>query len=239
MEAKHILTHYYDGLARKQGWEDVIADDFAFTGGDMSNRKPVVGKQAYIDVLNRFSRLFTSMRVVEIFTKENNAFALVSYDYVFPNGKIISGEVAEYWQIKHNKLAGLTIYFDTLNFYRWTGPLPVVMKYYLAWTQQDYQQAASYLADTLEIIVPIHHYPDKTSFMKAVAQTRGMIKHIDLVASFSEANSCMLLYDMELVGFGKLRVAEYFRISKGKIVQLCQVHDTLPFRKPSSETSIN
>jgi len=122
MSTKELLEIYYKGFAKKSGWESVIADDFKFVGGDMTKRKPIVGKQAYIEIIQRFGRLFQNMRVKEMFVKDNNAFVLAEYDYVFPNGKSISGDVAELWKVKDDKLAALTIYFDTLTFHLWTNP---------------------------------------------------------------------------------------------------------------------
>ena len=116
METKELLETYYKGLARKQGWESVIADDFKFIGGDMTKQVPVVGKQGYEEVIKRFSLLFKDMRPKEIFATSHSAFVLANYDFVFPNGKCINASVAEYWQVKSGKLSALTIFFDTEGF---------------------------------------------------------------------------------------------------------------------------
>src|SRR5215213_10918181 len=87
MKTKELLDTYYKGFAQKQGWEKVIADDFHFIGGDMTKPEPVVGKQAYVEIINRFSKLFTAMRVKEMYTTDSGAFVLANYDYTFPNGK--------------------------------------------------------------------------------------------------------------------------------------------------------
>ena len=116
MTTKELLKTYYDGFAIKQGWESVIADDFKFTGGEMVNPNKTFNKQGYIEVIKRFSRLFTAMRVQEMIIDDNNACVIANYDYVFPNGKNITGNVAEIWKAKDGKLDSLTIYFDTLGF---------------------------------------------------------------------------------------------------------------------------
>ena len=116
METKELLEAYYNGLNQKHGWDSVIADDFQFIGGDMTKQEPVVGKQAYIEILNRFGRLFNSMRIKEMIINGDRAFVRANYDYVFPNGKAISGDVAELWKVKNGKLDELTIFFDTLSF---------------------------------------------------------------------------------------------------------------------------
>ena len=116
MTTKEILETYYKGFAQKQGWETVISDDFKFIGGDMTKTEPIVGKQAYIDIIKRFSRLFQNMRVKEMIIDGDKACVIENYDYVFPNGKNINGDVATIWKVKNDKLDALTIFFDTLTF---------------------------------------------------------------------------------------------------------------------------
>lgn len=116
MTSQQLLERYYRGFAKKAGWEEVISEDFRFIGGNMTEQTPVVGKAAYIQVIARFSQLFTAMRVQDMFVHDQSAFVLANYDYRFPNGTEINGNVAEYWQIKNGKLDSLTILFDTASF---------------------------------------------------------------------------------------------------------------------------
>jgi ketosteroid isomerase-like protein len=114
---KHLLDTYYAGLKQKSGWQDSIADDFHFIGGNnMTKAEPMVGKAAYQGVIQRFSRVFTAMRVKDLVVAGDRAFALTNYDYSLPNGKTASGDVVEVWKGKDGKLTALTIYFDTLSF---------------------------------------------------------------------------------------------------------------------------
>jgi hypothetical protein len=116
MTNQQLLEHYYRGFAKKGGWEDVISDEFKFTGGDMTKQEPVFGKRAYIEIISRFSQLFVEMRVKEMFVHDQSAFVMANYDYRFPNGTTINAYVAEYWKIKDGKLDALTIFFDTASF---------------------------------------------------------------------------------------------------------------------------
>lgn len=120
MTTKELLDKYYKGFAKKSGWEDVIADDFKFVGGDMTKTTPAVGKSAYIEVINRFSKLFKSMSVKEMIIDGDSACVIGNYDYEFPGGKYINGDVAEIWRVKNGKLDSLTIFFDTLSFDKFT-----------------------------------------------------------------------------------------------------------------------
>ena len=117
MKTKELLETYYKSFAQKQkGWEAVLSDDFKFIGGDMTKTTPIVGKTAYIEVIKRFSQVFKTMRVKEMVAEDDTACVIGNYDYVFPNGKSINGDVAEIWKIKDDKLDALTIFFDTLTF---------------------------------------------------------------------------------------------------------------------------
>ncbi|SIN67189.1 nuclear transport factor 2 family protein [Chitinophaga niabensis] len=112
---KQLLETYYKGFAQKQGWESVISDDFKYTGGGIS-QTPLTGKAAYIEVIKRFSRVFQSMRVKQMIVEGEKASVIGNYDFKFPNGETINGDVSEIWTAKDGKLDSLTIFFDTLTF---------------------------------------------------------------------------------------------------------------------------
>lgn len=113
---RQLLETYYKGFAAKSNWEDTIADDFLYIGGDMTNTQPVVGKQAYVDIIKRFSQRFESMRVKQMIVDGDKASVIGNYDFQFPNGRKINGNVSENWTIRNGKLQSLTLYFDTLTF---------------------------------------------------------------------------------------------------------------------------
>ena len=113
---KQLLDTYYKGFAQKQGWESVIADDFKYIGGDMAKTTPIIGKAGYIEVIKRFSRVFRTMHVKEMIVEGENACVIGNYDFQFPNGVSMNGDVAEVWKAKNGKLDSLTIFFDTLSF---------------------------------------------------------------------------------------------------------------------------
>jgi ketosteroid isomerase-like protein len=113
---RQLLEIYYKGFAEKANWESVIADDFEYIGGDMNNTKPIVGKQAYVEIIKRFSQRFEAMKVKQMVVETDKACVIGNYDFVFPNGFKINGNVSENWTVKNGKLHSLTLYFDTLTF---------------------------------------------------------------------------------------------------------------------------
>ncbi len=113
---RQLLETYYKDFSENTNWERVIADDFEFVGGDMTKIDPLIGRQKYMEVIKRFSQVFTSMCVQEMIVQDNHACVIARYDFRFPNGRKIDGTVAELWTAKNGKLQTLTIYFDTLTF---------------------------------------------------------------------------------------------------------------------------
>ncbi len=113
---KELLDIYYKGFAEKANLDSVIADDFQYIGGDLTKTEPLIGRQAYIEVIKRFLQVFSAMRVKEMIIQGDNACVIGNYDFKFPNGQEINGNVAEIWTAKNGKLQSLTIYFDTLTF---------------------------------------------------------------------------------------------------------------------------
>jgi ketosteroid isomerase-like protein len=115
-QTKQLLETYYKGFAEKYNWEHTLADNFQYASGDMTNTTAVVGKQAYIAIIKRFSQRFEAMRVQQMIVEGDKASVIGNYDFVFPNGTKINGNVAELWTVKDGKLNSLTLYFDTLTF---------------------------------------------------------------------------------------------------------------------------
>ena len=54
MNIQTLIDTYYAGLAKRAGWDAVLADDFAFTGGNAGNGSQ--GKASYAEVLRQSLR---------------------------------------------------------------------------------------------------------------------------------------------------------------------------------------
>ncbi len=113
---KDLLEEYYRGFAQKSGWESVISDDFTFTADNMNKVEVETGREKYIKIIERFAKVYQTMRVRKMIVDGDTAGVIANYDYLFPNGKQLSGDVAEFWTAKDGKLNSLHIFFDTLTF---------------------------------------------------------------------------------------------------------------------------
>jgi ketosteroid isomerase-like protein len=107
----------------------------------------------------------------------------------------------------------------------------VIRAYYDSWTTGDFGAAVSLLADALLVEVPVNEYPTAESFGAALRAFGSLAVSVELHAAMSDGDDGMLLYDMDVAGLGKLRVAEHFTVRDGKIVRLRQVHDTAALRE--------
>lgn len=106
----------------------------------------------------------------------------------------------------------------------------IARTYYDAWTSRDFATAASLLADTLTVEVPVNDYPTAESFAAALANFGSQATRVTLLSAMSAGDEAMLLYDMDVEPIGTLRVAEHFTVHDDKIIRLRQIHDTAAIR---------
>ena len=105
------------------------------------------------------------------------------------------------------------------------GALAVARGYHDAWQRRDYQAAWQLLSDDLTVEVPINSYHSKAAFAEAAQRTREMAAAVTPLAEFGNDGEAVLLYDLTLP-IGDLRIAEYFRVSGGRITKITHIHDT-------------
>ncbi len=116
MSSKEIIQRYYASLNEKDDrWQDLYASEAEFS--DPSLTLNAKGKPAVIQSFVTFLRGVESVKVKQMIVEGENACAIIGYEYINPNGKKMSQDVAEVWVVKNEKLAKLTIYFD-LTAYR-------------------------------------------------------------------------------------------------------------------------
>jgi len=111
MSTQALIETYYDGLARRAGWDEAIADDFVFTGANEGNGSR--GKSAYADVLRQFGRMYETVAVKSSIVDGDNACVLATYGVISPSGKKTTFDIAEIWSAHGGRLSSLTIFFDT------------------------------------------------------------------------------------------------------------------------------
>lgn len=108
---KELLRKYYGGLSTGSGWGDLLSDDFLLTG---TIAKESRGREPYLS--NPFFKMVKAVRVKEMITEGDTAFAVANYDLVSPKGRKMNCDVAEFWKARDGRLSSVAIYFDTAAF---------------------------------------------------------------------------------------------------------------------------
>jgi hypothetical protein len=108
-----LINAYYEGIARKEGWEQALSESFRFIspGG-----KAIEGKAAYVQANSGFLRGVQGAQRKEVLTDGETACVWMSYQIVSPAGRQTSLDAVEIWTASGGQLASLTIYFDTAAF---------------------------------------------------------------------------------------------------------------------------
>jgi ketosteroid isomerase-like protein len=116
MSTGALIQRYYDSLANHDNaWQNLYADDAHFS--DASGTLDAQGRAAVIQSFTPFLKGVADVRVKQLIVDGGDACAVVDYTYVNQKGATMRQDVAEVWQVRGEKLAKLTIYFD-LTAYR-------------------------------------------------------------------------------------------------------------------------
>jgi hypothetical protein len=92
---KHLIDAYYDGIARKAGWDQPLSDAVRFVspGGAVTN-----GKAAFIEANTRFLRAVKSAVPKQTLIDGSTACVWMAYELVSPRGRQTTLDVLEIWR---------------------------------------------------------------------------------------------------------------------------------------------
>ena len=111
MSPENLVQSYYDSLSHKDNkWQQLYSEDAVFS--DASGILNAKGKEAVIQSFTPFLKGVEGVKVKQMIVEDEDACAIIGYDYVNPKGEKLSQDVAEVWQVKNDRLTRLTIYFD-------------------------------------------------------------------------------------------------------------------------------
>lgn len=110
MTTKETLEKYFNAI-HQGGWEDFVADDFAFANNNLD--KVAHSKAAYLEGAGRFFKTTTAVDIKEMFIHGDQAAVLARYHVRTPKGNTGVCDVAEFITVKGGKLTASTILFDT------------------------------------------------------------------------------------------------------------------------------
>ena len=115
MTTKDVIQGYFGRLQRKQGWEELLAEDMVFTSFASPN-KQVGGRAAYLEATKRFFAMIVSVEVRDLLAEGPKACALTRYELRRPDGVVFVSDVAEIFAVREGRISSLGIYFDTAPF---------------------------------------------------------------------------------------------------------------------------
>ncbi len=111
MSTKDLIQNYYKSLDEKDDkWKDLYLEDAVFS--DASQTLLAKGKEAVVQSFTPFLKGVAGIKIKQLIVEDETACAIIGYEYVNLKGERMAQDVAEIWEVKNDKLAKLTIYFD-------------------------------------------------------------------------------------------------------------------------------
>lgn len=105
----------------------------------------------------------------------------------------------------------------------------VARDYFGAWSARDVDRTVSYAADTIVCDAPAGRVEGQAQFRKLWQDFTGMLIGADLIASYGDDDSAVLVYAVDTVPVKKAPVAEYLTVRDGRIASILMIFDALPF----------
>lgn len=93
------------------GWEDFVAEDFTFVVNTFDRSLP--GKAAYLKGAGDFFRTTTSVESIDLIVDGSRVALTARYGIRSPKGETGFCDVAEFIEVKDDKLVASSIFFDT------------------------------------------------------------------------------------------------------------------------------
>jgi ketosteroid isomerase-like protein len=115
MTTKNTVESYFKSLAKRDGWDEYLSDDVAFTSYTAPNRK-LSGKATYLTATRNFYNSIQSFELRELVVEGDTACALTHYQLQRPDGTSFASDVAEIFKVTDGRITSLGIYFDSAPF---------------------------------------------------------------------------------------------------------------------------
>ncbi len=111
-----------------------------------------------------------------------------------------------------------------------TSPaLEVALAYYHAWTSKDIDHAMSYIADDIVCEAPAGRLEGAEAYRGFMAPFVQILVSSNLIASFGDERTAVVMYDTETVPVKRAPGAECVTVRDGKIVHSHFIFDRAPF----------
>ena len=110
-----------------------------------------------------------------------------------------------------------------------SSALQVSLAYYDAWTTQRFDEALAYIDESVVCDAPSGRFEGQTEFRGFMEPFTGLLTRSELIASFGDDETSLLMYDTDTVPVSNAPGAEYHRVQEGKITYIRIIFDRAPF----------
>jgi ketosteroid isomerase-like protein len=107
--------------------------------------------------------------------------------------------------------------------------LEVALAYYEAWTSKDLDRAMSYVAEDVVCEAPAGRIEGAEAYRAFMAPFVQILLSSNIIASFGDEKTALLMYDTETVPVKRAPGAECVTVRDGKIVHSYFIFDRAPF----------
>jgi ketosteroid isomerase-like protein len=107
--------------------------------------------------------------------------------------------------------------------------LEVALAYYDAWTSRDLERAMSHIADDIVCEAPAGRIEGADAYRAFMAPFIQIVVSSNLIASFGDERTALVMYDTETVPVKRAPGAECVTVRDGKITYSHFIFDRAPF----------
>ena len=110
MDALHIVNKYFDILATKtgEGLESLVTDDVTFAGPFFQ----ATGSTQFVGGMQKWVQVPKTYRMQKQFVAGNDTCSIYTVEVVSPSGKKVSVDMADWIELRDDKIAKERVYFD-------------------------------------------------------------------------------------------------------------------------------
>lgn len=105
----------------------------------------------------------------------------------------------------------------------------IVLDFQRAIGRKDFQAARKLLNDNMEFRGPIDTFHNADDYLHAIQKLSAIVEGVDILKVFEDGNDVSLFCDLKTKTVGTSFVAEWYKVSDGKIASVRVAFDARPF----------
>lgn len=107
--------------------------------------------------------------------------------------------------------------------------LQAALEYYEAWASKDIERTMRFVADDIVCDAPAGRMQGAQAYRGFLQSFFELLERAELVASFGDDETAMLLYDNETVPVPSAPCAGHFTVEDGKVTRNRLIFDRVPY----------